>query len=154
MKITLRLALAIAIVASLGLSSCEKDFEVRSCDTPSQIECGFDSNKVNVRIANLTGYPLCDFNVVYRTDTKDIYDYGTVLKGEYTCYIEMDFVKLYPEVTFTLGTGSYTIPDSLIFNEKYSLLKQTSPGFFTFFIQIPYSLDSLKISTSFGIDDI
>ena len=153
MKTTLRIALILAITASLGLLSCDKEYTDRTCEKESQVECGFDSNMVNVRVANYTGYPLCDFKVVYRGDDQTIYDYGTLHVGESSCYTKLDFTKIYPEVTFTLGTGSYVIPDSLIFDDKYNSLKQTTPGFYTFLINIP-NLDSLMISTTFIVEHI
>ncbi len=154
MKTTLRIALIIAITASLGLFSCQKEYIDRTCDRTSQVECGFDSNSVNVRVANFTGYPLCDFNIIYKSNDKKIYDYGTLKVGETSCYTKVEFTNIFPEVTFNLGTGSYVIPDTLMSDPKYNSLKMTSSGFYTFYVQIPHSLDSLKVLTTFIIDQI
>jgi len=154
METMLRIAWIFAIVGSIGVFSCKKEFVDRSCEKASQVECGFDSNSVNVRVANFTGYPLCDFNVIYKSNDKEIYDYGTLHVGETSCYTKVSFTNIYPEVTFTLGTGSYVVPDSLLLDGEYNTLKQTSPGFYTFLIQIPHSLDSQKVATFFVIDQI
>ncbi len=153
MKTTLRIALIFAITASLGLLSCDKEYVTRTCEKESQVECGFDSNMVNVRVANYSGYPLCDFEVVYRDNDQTVYDYGTLDVGETSCYTKMDFTKIYPEITFNLGSGTYVIPDSLIYDDKYNSLKQTTDGFYTFLINIP-DLDSLMISTIFVVEHI
>ncbi len=147
MRMTLRIAFGMAIVATLGMVSCEKENRDLSCNTPPKVEFGDDSTRVNVRLINFTGYPLCNFEIIYRKDEGTPYEYGTLDVGEVTPYTTVAFTHVYPEVTFNLGTGTFTIPDSLIYDDKYASQLQTNNGYYSFFIQTAHTLDSQTVVT-------
>ena len=146
MKKGLLTSLFIALVVSFGLVSCAKEYQDRICETPSQVEYGFDSNVVNVRVINLTGYPLCNFTVLYRTDIDRPYNYGTLEKDDTTPFAKIEFVKSFPIVDFDLGTGHFTIADSLMdIKLPYESSKILQPGFYNMYVSMDGPLDSLRV---------
>ena len=153
MKKGLLASLIIAIVVSFGLTSCEKEYRERICETPSLVEYGFDSNMVNIRVINLTGYPLCNFNVLYRTDIDRPYNYGTLHKEETTPFTRIEFVKAFPIVEFDLGTGHFTIADTLMdIKYPYESLRILQPGFYNMYVSMDGPLDSLRVNANVFLD--
>lgn len=147
-------AFSVALIATFGLFSCAKEYNDRYCDAPTQVESGFDTTMVNIRVVNYTKYALCNFEVIYRTDLGDVYRYGTIDPQEETPYSKHDFVKVFPEVTFTLGTGNFTINDTLATLPKYSELRLDAPGFYSLLINFNEPLDSQRVITSYVFDEI
>jgi hypothetical protein len=154
MKISARIAIIVGVLTALGFVSCQKDYTNRYCDTPSKVECGFDSNMVNIRVHNNTGHPICNLKIEYRKDISKVYEYGTLDNDENTCYTKLDFSKAYPVIHFDLGTGHFQIEDSLL-NEAliYNNMKITTAGFYTLYLQIPV-LESERIYSVIYPDDI
>ena len=153
MKKGLLTSLIIALVVSFGLISCEKEYRERICETPSQVEYGSDSNVVNVRVINLTGYPLCNFTVLYRTDIDRPYNYGTLDKDETTPFTRIEFVKAFPVVDFDLGTGHFTLADPLMdLKYPYASLKLLPPGSYNMYVSMDGPLDSLRVNANVFLD--
>ena len=133
---------------TLLFSSCDKEFNERVCESPITVECAqlpFDSSKVNVRIINSTGYPLCNVQVIYETTIEEVIQYGRFENQETSCYTTFPLrnVKMFPLLSFDLGSRHYEIADSLS-NTKYlygdMLLEEA--GFYSYFVLIADSLNS------------
>lgn len=145
MKKHTRLVFISAITLAMTVFSCKKEFNDRSCESPSQVDCNSDTTKVNVRIVNLTGFPLCDFTVIFDNGTKTPYIYGTLGAGETSCYTTLSSSLLYPEVTYNLGAGEFKIQDSLT-RDPYNTQRLTTPGFYSYFVNTVLE-DTLVITT-------
>ena len=153
MKKGLLTSLFIALVATFGFISCKKEYQTRVCETPSQVEYGSDSNVVNVRVINLTGYPLCNFTVLYRTDIDRPYLYGTLHKDETTPFTRIEFVKAFPIVEFDLGLGHFTIADTLMdIKYPYESFKYLDPGYYNMYVSMDGPLDSLRVNANVFLD--
>ena len=152
MNMRLRTAMMVVAAISLIFFSCKKEYEERSCDTPSKVECKSDSGRVNVRVINFTGYPLCDFQIKYQNNQAE-YEYGTLDVDEATCYTIVDYAQIYPQVFFNLGNGEFMIKDTLL-SDKYKNLEMKSNGFYSYFIQTAHSLDSQLVVTTFVVEDL
>lgn len=138
----------IVIVSAMGLYSCEKEYQVRTCETPSTVECLEDTNLVNVRVINFTNYPLCDFTARYKINTETYYNYGTLDAEAFTCYTTMDYINQFPDIKFKLGTGKFKVADTLITDPKFINLRVTNRGFYSVIVNVAGDLDSQLVQTT------
>ena len=89
--------------------------------------------------------------MTYEHNTGDIIQYGRMDIDDESCYMLFSAPKVYPHLTFTLGTESYAIKDSLKSDKRpYDLMKIEDPGYYTFFISIADSLRSGTCQTILG----
>ena len=153
MKIFRSFLLPASFCALILMYSCSREYPTRICESPSSIPCGVDSNGVNVRIINISGYPLCDFEVVYETNTGFVYKYGRLDPGTVSCYTVVNEPKVFPYVTFTLGNGKYKIRDTLkVDTLPYNNMKIETPGFYSFEVLIADSLNAELCETRYFKD--
>jgi len=133
---------------SLLFYSCEKEKNTRICESPVTVRCAqlpYDSTKVNVRLINSTGYPLCNLEVIYETTVGEVVKYGRMENQEYSCFTTYPLrnVKEYPLVSFDLGSRHYVIADTLTnTNRPYGDILLENSGFYSFFVLIADSLNS------------
>lgn len=134
-------------IVSIVLISCTREYSTNICESPYTVACGFDSTAINVRVINESGYPLCDVALKYDLGGEFI-QYGRMDVDEISCYSMYPETKLFPHLTFNLGTQSYKIVDSLKSDKKpYNVMEIEDAGFYTFFISIADSLLSNKCQT-------
>ena len=146
MKKNLAFLFASLAIASIALFSCSREYPIEVCESPDNVICGFDSTAINVRVINRSGYPLCDVQMKYELDSTQIVQYGRMDIDDISCYSMYSDPKLYPYLTFTLGTQSYEIKDSLKADTlAYNNMKIENSGFYSFWILIA---DSLRSGTS------
>ena len=147
------LLLPVGIYALLFVFSCKREYPDRVCESSSNIPCGVDSNAINVRVINISGYPLCDFTVIWETNKGQQYKYGRLEDGEISCYTIVDAPKAFPYVTFNLGTGHYRIQDTLKTDTlPYNTTKIETPGLYSFEVYIADSLVTERCATRFYLD--
>jgi len=91
-------ASALLIVALIG---CEKEKKDRSCEE-GVVPCVVDSSKVNIRIRNFTGYPICDLRMDYSRDDSLIW--GAIGRGDSTCFVAVDSSIDSPFIQYNVGT--------------------------------------------------
>lgn len=146
MKKNLPFIFSFIAIASIVLISCTREYPDRVCESPINVQCAIDSLGINVRVVNLSGYPLCDVELIYETTTGDIIKYGRMDIDDISCYSVFVAPKVYPYITFTLGTETYEIVDSLKSDKKpYNNLLIEDSGFYTYFITYA---DSILSGTS------
>lgn len=148
MKGFYRISLIICFISALGLYSCEKEYQVRTCETPSKVECIEDTNLVNVRIINFTNYPLCEVTAKYKTNSELMYEYGSLEKDAFTCYTSMDYINQFPDIRFNLGTGKFQVTDSLLTDPKFINFRVTNRGFYSVIVTVAGDLDSQLVQTT------
>ncbi|MEQ8324529.1 MAG: hypothetical protein RIC15_11965 [Vicingaceae bacterium] len=137
-----------AICAMLVFAGCAKDYPSKLCESNEDNPCNVDSNAINVRLINISGYPLCDVKVVYELNTGEVINYGRLDVDEQSCYAVFDAPKVYPRVTFTLGTGDFKIKDTLITDTlPYNNQKLSDPGFYSYELFVEGELNSLTCIT-------
>ena len=147
MKKNLTFLVVSIAIASIALISCTREYPTEVCESPYTVLCGFDSAAINVRVINESGYPLCDVALKYELGDQ-IVQYGRMDVGDISCYSMYDDPKFFPHLTFTLGTSTYAIRDTLKSDTlPYNNMKIEDPGFYTFFISISDSLTSGKCQT-------
>ena len=143
MKKNLAFIFSSLAIVSIVFISCSREYPDRVCESPKNVMCGVDSLGINVRVVNASGYPLCDVEMIYETNTGDVIQYGRMDINEESCYSYYVAPKAYPYISFTLGYGSYEIVDSLKSSLKpYNTKFIEEAGFYTFFISIADSLTS------------
>lgn len=143
-----RFSLVVCFAAGLGLISCKKEYQVRTCESPSKVECIEDTNVVNVRIINFTNYPLCDLTAKYKTNSEMTYEYGSMEKDAFSCYTAMDYINWFPDIRFNLGTGKFKVADSLITDPKFINFRVTNRGFYSVIVTVAGDLDSQLVQTA------
>ncbi|HAW51859.1 MAG TPA: hypothetical protein DCX54_05945 [Flavobacteriales bacterium] len=153
MKINFPYIFSSLAILSFVLISCSREYPDRVCESPYNVNCGVDSLGINVRLVNRAGYPLCDVEIIYETTTGDVIKYGRMDIDEESCYSVYKSPKLFPYISFNLGTEHYEIADSLKDPNKPYLTKFIDgPGFYTFFISISDSLTSATSQTILARD--
>lgn len=142
MKKTGNLVIATFSLLIFGLWACTESTEYsRACESDVEIGCKTDTNLVNVRVANWTGYPICDLNIKYAIDV-DI-DYGSLDPFDTTCYVAMVKAQTFPEVMYTIGEGVYVTHDTLLV-PPYSVANIGTPGKYI----LTLTIDSLTAEIS------
>ena len=153
MKKNLTFLFASLAIASIALFSCTREYPVEVCESTPNVICGFDSVAINIRVINESGYPLCDVKMKYELDSAQIVEYGRMAINDVSCYSMYSDPKFYPYQTFTLGTASYEIKDTLKADTlPYNNKKIEFTGFYTFLISIADSLRSGTCQTRLVVD--
>ena len=91
-------ASALLIAALIG---CTKEKKDRTCEE-GVVPCAVDSSKVNIRIRNFTGYPICDLRMDYSKDDSLIW--GAIASGDSTCFVAVDSSIDSPFIQYNVGT--------------------------------------------------
>lgn len=127
-----------SLLIVLGLVyACEKDRKTRECTVEASRPCAIDSNEVNIRVANQTGFPVCDFKLDFNLDTSMVI--GGILAGDTTCYFTVDKALLSPGLDFRIGAGLFSLTKG-----TNGATMENDSAFITYDLFITQRLDTVK----------
>ncbi len=107
MKFIPVLLIAVAgIFVSVSLGSCSKN-KLKECKEHSVSPCREDPAKTNIRVKNNSKHHYCNVTVTGADGT--IANYGSVKKGETTCYNIFEEAYRYAYITLYIDGEEYTL---------------------------------------------
>ena len=127
----------IGIVSIMFFASCSKD-GLKKCNESSKTPCQEDATRSNIRIKNTSDEDYCNL-IVIGADGKTV-NYGSVRRGEITCYNFFDEIYSYAFVRLSIGGEEFVMQPI-----DYVGATQLGAGKFTYSISFDKKYKDLSI---------